>query len=224
MSESIYVDSPAGVLTLQGNETDSMLSLKGTPIQLAWLREIGTTWRYTVAKSMGESDLVEDHKFRQFVKYGYLGPEPLSQQFQYLLSLLHSGLYELSMASLPKDMELIELKASKGVCGFFNGYGGIEDVIATQDRFDQKTLDDYTKAIQGGLQPILVVLTSHASKNQFILDGHHKYLAYCRLKKHPRALVIKLLNPTPIPKQDALKILDAGHPKGGEYNDAYAKF
>ncbi|MBK9580184.1 MAG: hypothetical protein IPO40_24230 [Fibrobacteres bacterium] len=201
-----------------------MLSLKGTPIQLAWLREIGTTWRYAVSKPMGESDLVEDHKFRQFVKYGYLGPEPLSQQFQYILKLLHSGRYELSMESLPKDMDLVELKASKSGYGFFNGYGGIEDVIATQERFDEKTLDDYMKAIQGGLQPILVVLTSHSTKNKLILDGHHKYLAYCRLKKHPRALVIKLLNPTPIPRQDALKIFDSGNPKGAEYKDAYAKF
>lgn len=211
------------MLRLQGNETDSMLSLKGAPIQMAWLREIGTTWRYAVAKTIGESDLVDDHKFRQFVKYGYLGPEPLSQQFQCILKFLHSGTYELSMASLPKDMDLVELKASKGGYGFFNGYGGIEDVIATQERFDQKTLDDYMKAIQGGLQPILVVLTSHSTKNKFILDGHHKYLAYCRLKKHPRALVIKLLNPTPIPKQDALKILDGGHPKGPEYTAAYSK-
>lgn len=202
MKETIHIENPEGLLRLKGDENDSILYLNKIPIQFTWIREIGSTWRYQISKSIEESDLIKDYKFRQFVRFGYLTSCSISQQFDYLIKLLYSSEYELTIDYLSKDIGLIEGTAESDGYYSFDTYGGLDDIIETQSAYDENTINEYIESIGKGIEPIMVVLTSTDSKNKFILDGHHKFIAYSRMQKNPRALIIKQLNTELIEKEE----------------------
>jgi len=221
MRETVHIENPKGVLRLKGDKYDSILYLKEIPIQFTWIREIGSTWRYQIAKSVNESDLIQDNSFRHFVKFGNLTVDSLAQQFDYILKMLSSGKYDLSIDYLSHDLDLVEsVSESRGYYSF-DTYGGLEDIIETQSYYNKDLIDDYIKLIQKGTEPVIIVLTSLNSKNRFILDGHHKFIAYSRLKKNPRALIITQLDSDKIDNDEAMNIFDISNCKNQDYKKRY---
>lgn len=184
MKETIDIENPKGVLRLKGDWNDSVLYMDNIPIQFTWIREIGSTWRYHIARSIRESDLIKDNKFRQFVKFGYLTSNSITQQFDYIINLFFSGKYELTLDYLSQDLGLLTNMTKSDDYYSFDTYGGLDDIIETQSAYDEYTVNEYMTIIQKGVEPIMVVYTSNDSKNKFILDGHHKYIAYSRLKRN----------------------------------------
>ena len=221
MKETIHIENPEGVLRLKGDDYDSVLYLNNIPIQFTWIREIGSTWRYQIAKSVRESDLIKDSRFRQFVRFGYLTSDSISQQFDYIIKILFSGKYELTLDYLSQDLGLIENTTETDDYYSFDTYGGLDDIIETQSIYDENTINEYMVSIQKGVEPIMVVFTSNDSKNKFILDGHHKYIAYSRLKKKPRALIIKRLNTDTIDKDEVEKVFRLSKCKNQNYKIRY---
>lgn len=221
MKEIIHLENPEGVLKLKGNDNDSILYLNNIPIQFTFLREIGSTWRYQIAKSIKESDLIEDNSFRQFVRFGYLTSSLLSEQFAYITKILFSGRYELILDYLSYNLELVEHLADSEDYYFFDAYGGLDEVIETQSTYDEDIINEYMVSIQKGVEPIMVVITSNKFKNKFILDGHHKFIAYCRVKRNPRALIIRQLNTDTIEKDEAENIFQLSKCKNLDYKKRY---
>lgn len=221
MKEIIHIENPKGVLRLKGDNDDSVLYLDNIPIQFTWIREIGSTWRYQIAKSIRESDLIKDSRFRQFVRFGYLTSDSISQQFDYIIKILYSGKYELALDYLSQDLGLIENTTESDDYYSFDTYGGLDDIIETQSVYDEEIINEYRINIEKGAEPIMVVFTSNESKNKFILDGHHKYIAYSRLKKKPRALIIRQLKTDAIDKEEAEKVFRVSKCKNKDYKVRY---
>lgn len=221
MIETVHIENPNGILRLKGDKYDSILYLNDIPIQFTWIREIGSTWRYQIAKSINESDLIKDESFRHFVKFGCLSTDTFAQQFDYILKMLSSGKYELSIDYLSQDLELVVSDSESKDYYSFDTYGGLEDIIETQSEYYEELINDYIKLIQKGTEPIIIVLTSIGSENKFILDGHHKYLAYSRLKKNPRIFTITQLDSDKIDNDEAMSIFDISNCKNQDYKKRY---
>jgi len=217
MKEKIKIESINAPIRLEGDKYDSVLYLNHVPIQFTWIREIGSTWRYQVAKNINEGDIVEDRRFADFVKYGYLSHDSLWIQFDYVINKLACGEYLLELNHLPSDLYLI--KAQSGKEGYYqqDEYGGLVDLIQTQAYLDEAVIKEYMSLIEKGIEPIIIIQTCANSNNKFILDGHHKFIAYRRLKKLVKALIITKLACEKITKQTGLTLFDICKCRNTEY-------
>jgi len=184
MKEIVNIEKGKGTLEIKGGKYDSALFLNGDLIQFTFLREIGSTWRYQIAKGIKESELISEQKFSNFVKYGFLTSEALSSQFEFILSCLTVGEYEIELTEIDSDTGVVEIH--ENVDGYYNSdtYGGMTEIIETQSEFNENVVDEYIELIKKGNEPILILLKVKGSENTFIIDGHHKFTAYGRLKNY----------------------------------------
>lgn len=210
-----------GPITLIGDKYDTALSLNGIPIQFTWIREIGSTWRYQIAKSISENDVIQDRSFSNFVRYGYLSNAPLSQQFAYIISKLGRGEYTLKIDYLLNELYAVEFTNDGNEYVHYDTYAGIEDIIETQATQSEEVIAEYENLIKKGVEPIMIVLTSKDSENKFILDGHHKFSAYSRLKKNPKALIITSLSKQSISKGAGLELMNKCGSDNREYRNRF---
>ena len=220
MEETVDISSD-GPITLMGDKYDAALYLKGVPIQFTWIREIGSTWRYQIAKSISEQDVIQDRSFSNFVKYGFLSSTPLSQQFEYIINKLGQGQYSLRIDYLLDELYSVEFTEAADDYIHYDTYAGIEDIIDTQAYFSEEVVAEYENLIKKGTEPIMIVLTLKRSENKFILDGHHKFAAYSRLKKNPKALIITKLDVQPISKEAGIELMRRCKSNNQEYKNRF---
>jgi hypothetical protein len=93
----------------------------------------------------------------------------------------------------------------------------LEDVIQTQAYLDEATVQHYRELIENGLEPMMVVLSCRQSVNTFILDGHHKFIAYKRLKRPAKALMITRMDCKKINRQTGLTVFESCKCRNTEY-------
>ena len=196
-------------------------------IQFTFLREIGSTWRYQIAKNLAENDIVEDIRFQNFVKYGFLQADSLKRQFSHIVDKLAIGRYRLEVKYIEAGIELLELCLSapnfipNSSYYHFDTYGGLVEVIGTQSIIDESIIEEYTELLTKNVEPIAVVISTEDTYNTFLLDGHHKFLAYSRLKRPVRVLSIIKLDPLAIDRSAGLKFLATSGSRNAEYKNRF---
>lgn len=223
MSETIHIAAPGGPIDILGHETDSSLLIDKVPYQFNFLREIGTTLRYQIARSINEPDLIQDREFSKAMKYGLLPEDTMSNTFKYTLSLLAPGDYKLELTVVDPEIELLELQQYHGPYCQTDTYGGMVEIIATQSDFNELVIHEYEELIDKGNEPIMILLTGDTIEDNYILDGHHKFVASGRLKKSLKALQITKLNPSKIQKDFGLKLISQFGPVKTEYIRKYTE-
>ena len=221
MKEHVNIENGNGTLEIKGEKYDSALLLNGDLIQFTFLREIGSTWRYQIAKGIKESDLISEQKFSNFVKYGFLTSEALSSQFEFILSCLTDGKYEIELTEIHSDTGVVEIH--ENIDDYYNSdvYGGMTEIIETQSEFNENVVDEYIELIKKGNEPILILLKVKGSENTFIIDGHHKFTAYGRLKKNAKCLIITKLNSKKINKEEGIEFIRKVKPENSEYKKQF---
>lgn len=210
MKPERHISSTNGPLEIKGDERDTALLLNGELMQFTYLREIGSTERYQVARGIQEADLIAENRFRNFVKYGFLNHDALSIQFSDLLQLLAQGQYQLEITLLDKDIPSFDTEPEVEDYYCFNSYGGLVDIIETQAGFDKGIVQSYRELIKTGHQPLVVLLKTSRSHDTFVIDGHHKLRAYRSLKRDIKCLLITRLNSPEIDTKEALEYLKLG--------------
>lgn len=208
MTETVNITPPGGPIDILGQHTDSALLINKVPYQFNFLREVGSTLRYQIARSIDEYDLLTDKSFSDVLKYGSIQADGLSGTFEYILNLLAAGEYKLALTTIDHETELLEISESKGIHNQAEEYGGIVEVIATQSYLDEQVVQEYQNLIAKGNEPIVVMLTANTIEDNYILDGHHKFVAYKRVKQNARALQITKLNPVKIDNDMGLQLMD----------------
>ncbi|WP_190922598.1 hypothetical protein [Hymenobacter armeniacus] len=108
MTEDITIERPGGPIQLLGGKHASALLLNGKLIQFTFLREVGSTWRYQIAKNITETDIIAENQFRNFVKYGFLQAESIQSQFAYIINKLAIGKYRVAIEYIDAGIELLE--------------------------------------------------------------------------------------------------------------------
>jgi len=193
----------------------------GELIQFTFLREIGSTWRYQIARGIKNSDIIGEQSFSNFVKYGFLTPELLSNQFEYILNCLTDGKYQIELTEIDSDIGIVEIDESVDGYYYSDTYGGMIEIIETQSEFDEKIVDEYQELIKKGNEPILILLKSKDSENIFIIDGHHKFAAYGRLKKNAKCLMITKLDCELIDKEEGISLIEKTKSRNIEYKNRF---
>ena len=221
MKEIVNIENGNGTLEIKGGKYDSALFLNGDLIQFIFLREIGSTWRYQIAKGVKESDLISEQNFSNFVKYGFLTSKSLLSQFNFILSCLIVGKYELELTEIDSDTGMVEINENVDGYYSFDTYGGMTEIIETQSEFDEKVVDEYMELIKKGNEPILILLKVKDSENTFIIDGHHKFSAYGRLKKNAKCLMITKLDSKKINKEEGIEFIEKVKPENSEYKKQF---
>ena len=219
MKERIHISPPGGPIDILGQKTDSSLLIDEVPYQFTFLREIGSTWRYQIAKSINELDLLEDRSFSNKMKYGFVEDGSLSDSFKYILDLLAPGEYELELTTIDHEIELLEIWDDNGSYNQTDTYGGMVEIIATQSYFDEQVINEYEGLINEGNAPVMVLFTADTIDDNYLIDGHHKFVAWSRLKKDARALQITRIKPAKIKKNLGLQLMD----QCGQINKEYLK-
>lgn len=221
MKEKINIVENNGSLKLIGGKNDSALYLNNEIIQFTYLREIGSTWRYQVAKGIQKNDIIKENSFSNFVKHGYITSDSLSKQFSYILSILANGVYELEIIDLNNKIDVVEIDRTKN--GYYENdeYGGIVGIIETQNCFDNTIVDNYVDIIKNGSKPIAILLKIKDSNNTFIIDGHHKIVAYNKLNQKAKCLLITKINSEEIDIKKGLEILDKCKIKNNEFRKRF---
>lgn len=227
MIEEISVERSGGSIELLGGKYESALLLNGELIQFTFLREIGSTWRYQIAKNLSENDIVEDIRFRNFIKYGFLQSGSLESQFSYVIDKLAIGKYRLEITYIDTGIDLLEPcltslnSIPKSNYFHFDTYGGLVEVIGTQQHVEESIIEEYTELIKKNIEPIAIIISTADAYNTFLLDGHHKFLAYSRLKRPVRVLRITKLDPLAINKNTGLEFLKISGSRNTEYRNRF---
>ena len=177
-----------GVLEIVGNPQESILYFKGKPIHYQWYAEVGTTWRYHIAQGLTRQAVQTNHRIRQILKEGIQHEGDFVEAATYFLDFLAYGTYSFGYYELPLDvhMEMVSQASFESS----DTYGGTIMVAATQYGMDSDTLANYKESILRGKRPTMVWLHVEGSWMFYMLDGHHKKIAYTQANIPSHVLII----------------------------------
>jgi hypothetical protein len=193
MKKKIDISNKYGIIDIKGDNQESVLYLNSLPIQYTWYAEVGSTWRYHIAKGVNERSWAESILASEILKNGIGSKNEFDDLVEYYSQFLKSGQYEFGIYDLHEHYDLIHLPEEDEFQAF-DYYGGCPDMIPTQKTYQDETINEYKQIIQNGIKPTMVIFHVAQSHILFILDGHHKFIAYGQLKMKPRALIISKLN------------------------------
>lgn len=194
-----------GVIDIVGNPQETILYLKDKPIQYSWLAEIGSTWRYHIAKRM-ESQIIKIHDgIVDQLKRGIKNQGDFLGVSEYFSEFLKHGKYEFGYYKLFHDIYCVDVPEGDGYRSF-DYYGGGFSITATQSHIDDYVLLKYKDSILTGSRPAIVIIHVENSPKFFLLDGHHKFYAYQNAKKEPHAIIITKLGNRNLPVEDTINL------------------
>lgn len=207
MKKKVCITNDSGILEIRGNNQESALFVNETPIQYTWFAEIGSTWRYHIAHGIHERTWGESLYISEILKHGAKTELQFNDIINYYSKFLKTGEYQFGLYDLHEHYEMIMLPEEEEYQSF-DYYGGFPDIIPTQKTFNDKTVESYKELIQNNATPTMVIFHVIESAILFILDGHHKFLAYGQLRKKPRAIVITNLKTTTMTSEQAIKLAE----------------
>jgi hypothetical protein len=205
VKKKIKVQNDDGIIAIRGDFQESVLYLKNQPIQYTWFGSIGSTWRFHIAKGLPKTSIKENIANQELVKKGISSKEEFYEIVDYYRQFLGRGEYEFGYYKLHIHHDWINIpKNDMYKC--FDYYGGCPDIIPTQNNINEEIVEFYITQIKLGLKPNIIVLHNEDSYIIFILDGHHKFLAYKKLKLEPYAVIITKLGKSTMTESEALEL------------------
>lgn len=207
MKKKVEISNKYGIIDIKGDNQESVLYLNSLPIQYTWFAEIGSTWRYHIAKGVNERSWAESNHSSEILKNGIESEKEFDHLVEYYSRFLKTGEYEFGVYDIHEYYDLIHIPEGEKFQSF-DYYGGSPDLIPTQCKFEDQIINDYIQLIKTGIRPSIVIFHVAKSHILFILDGHHKFLAYGQLKMKPRALIISKLNSSTLSIEQSLKLAE----------------
>lgn len=178
-----------GILRISGNAQEAMLFLKNEPIHYSWFAEIGSTWRYHIAKGINEGDIKRNTEIDRIVNKGISNEGEFLAVCEYYANFLNYGNYEFGYYQLSNGIYMTTIPDAENYVSY-DYYGGCEEFTPTQRNISSELVETYKTQIQKGSKPSMILLHVENSHMFFILDGHHKFVGYGQAKQKPHALII----------------------------------
>jgi len=178
-----------GVIRISGNAQESMLFLRNEPIHYSWFAEIGSTWRYHIAKGITENSIKKNEEIDRIVGQGISNQNDFLAVSEYYSNFLNYGFYEFGLFQLSTGIYMTHIPEAENYVSY-DYYGGCEEFTPTQRNFSEEVSESYKTKILKGINPTMVIIHVENSHMFFILDGHHKFIGYGKAKKAPYALII----------------------------------
>ena len=192
MKRTLETYGKEGVIEIQGNPQETILYLKDKPIQYSWLAEVGSTWRYHIAQGLNNPIVKLHNGITEMLKRGISNEGEFLAITEFFIQFFKYGKYEFGHYKLFDDISWIDIPETENYKSF-DYYGGCFDIAPTQNSIDDKLVEEYKEEILRGARPTMVILHVENSFKFFILDGHHKFLAYQKAKIDANSIVISKL-------------------------------
>ncbi|MEL6660981.1 MAG: hypothetical protein AAFN81_11775 [Bacteroidota bacterium] len=192
MKKRIETYGKGGVLEISGNPQETILYLKGKPIQYSWYAEVGTIWRYHIAQGLKKKAVQLSKRVEEQLRRGVANEVEFSEIAEYFNSFFGYGTYEYGYYELFEDIQWINIPETEEYQSF-DYYGGAIDISPTQNAINEEWVAEYKEQILTGLRPVIVLLHVENSWMFHLLDGHHKFCAYQVAKIKPHAIIVTKL-------------------------------
>lgn len=192
MKHTLFTYGKNAVLEIKGNPQETMLYLRGKPIHYSWYAEVGTTWRYHIAKGLDKPAVKVHQGMQEQLKRGIHHAGDFLGICEYFIAFLSYGTYECGYYGLIEGMSGTDILLQSGYVSF-DTYGGLANVTPTQNAIDEEIVAAYKADILRGARPVIVLLHMENSWMFYLLDGHHKFRAYNLAQIKPHAVIISKL-------------------------------
>lgn len=219
MRKKVFVTDTPGVIDIRGDFLEAALYLDQQPVNYAWYAEVGTTWRYHIAKGINKDAIRMHWRLSEILRNGISNSNEFEEAVIYFSQFLKYGEYEFGLYRLP-HAHLMELLSNGPDFMISDSYGGIPGYLATQSHVDELTIQAYTLAIRKGKRPTAILLHAEHSYHQFILDGHHKFIAYSRAGIPVHAILITKYNSKRFTLEESLSLARSMNCSNKKYLDA----
>jgi hypothetical protein len=182
-SETFQLGDGLGLLTLQGDEFETGLYFEAAPIALLWNDNEGSIGQ--MLSHAGVLDIEGRLKQLRHVALGNLDARaPIATQIYPLLQLFANGPYVLRELHAGSSWDIIEQEVSSKVERFYP----LDTFVMTQpiESLDLERIAQFRSEIQGGRLPIVFSTRAETTPASFVVDGHHKLIAYRECRVPPR--------------------------------------
>lgn len=195
-----------GKLEVRGGDLEIALWLDGAPLIYDAADCAGSVGRFTCLLDNARPEIAAT--IERAAASGFAEEAPLSQQIEPLLRLLPNGKYRLELAPM-RAASLTYAFDDYFDSGFqcyypyahLPGYVLADVYLGTQPEssLSDNRVNEYLEILERGGRPSLISLGAREREARFILDGHHKLMAYWCCGVRPVVLHIEAERMTPIP-------------------------
>jgi hypothetical protein len=224
--ERIHVQDGTSFIDVRGGGFDSALFVEGKPIALNWCDCEGSVGQLLIRGGVYNH---QDHvRALRRVLLGGLDPElPLAVQLSPLLQLFSPAEYEIKLWEDCPDCELFQVGATERLREELTGYYPFGfSLVATQamEMLRISRIHRYAGIIATTPhRPIAITTTVEGGWCEFVLDGHHKLMAYQMAGLPPTFISICRIA-GPAIEASIVDAVNPNHPKASHYRSVKAKY
>ena len=204
-----------GHLEVRGGVLESALYLKGAPLIYDAADCAGSVGRFTCLLDDARPEFAA--AIEAAAASGFANSTPLREQIEPLLALMPAGKYALTLDAMRAPcLSYAFDDYTNGRLGYdpYTDYLGSHYALADvylgtqpESHLNDAIVNRYLAAIESGARPALIALGARDHRARFVLDGHHKLLAYWCCGVTPVVLNIQVEQTRPIPTTEAARVL-----------------
>lgn len=201
---TVEVVEGQGIIRIINDDQSNALLIE-KPVAINWLDDMGSIGEYYAVSSYSEA--LRQELTRELNEVLISGPNSaVLESMERFLKLFENGLYSLYLNDVEPyaisdiifhgDSKKIDYNKNSFAANFSNyNEGVIYLATRSEDSIDQDRVYFYEAMIRKGARPKAIVYIHYLdddshSCNYYILDGHHKLLAYTNLKVNPHVVSI----------------------------------
>jgi hypothetical protein len=208
--ETFHLDSGTGRIAVRGDAVACGLYINGEPLTLHWNDNAGSIGQ--AFSHLGEWSYAEaGDSYERLVEHGPSPDTPLAAQFRSLLDHFPPGDYHLAISQTQAGDEWLDwysaVQPIRTIGDYYPWEGTTLVPSQPEDRLDQDRILHFMERIEAGERPLMVTATVEGAWCEYVLDGHHKYMAYAELRVPPWRLRITG-PPTPLQESDWPNIME----------------
>lgn len=224
-SEEFTIEDGSAFLDIQGSDFDQLLCGEGKPVALAWPDCAGSICQY-LARAGTPCPSPKLESLRHILDGNLQDDVPLYAQLYPFLELLAPDTYTITYYDAVEQYDLFTFEESWDPArDHDNFYPWGHSLVLTRpsDLLSRQRILHWGKAIAAGQRPIAITLSMQGSDCEFVVDGHHKLIAYRELEAHPALLRITRSTHAQLPSATLASLTSKKHPLARHYKKVKAQ-
>lgn len=190
ITETITLTNGPSFFDIRGDGFDTMLLIDGHPIAMNWCDCGGSIAQYLIRAGVANRN-EKLTRLRYLVAGNPLENQPLSSQFWDLLELFAPGNYRLTFFPACPDSSFYDFSEEQRFSEHHDWFYpfNLEFVFTRPtESLSEDQIAFHAQQIANGLRPIAITATVEHGCCDYVIDGHHKLVAYSRAKVDPAIL------------------------------------
>lgn len=200
-TEAITRTDGLSFFDIRGDGFDTMLFVNGQPIGMNWYDCGGSIAQYLVRAGVANRNAKLAH-LRYLVAGNLLVNQPLSTQLWDLLELFAPGDYSLTFIPCCPDSAHHDFSKAQEFSQHYDWFYPFgRDFVFTRpsESLSEDQIAFHAQQIANGLRPIAITANVADGQCDYVIDGHHKLVAYRRANVDPAIINICRYGRPPLP-------------------------